>query len=147
MSESEENRWRKEELRGIFTLGLMAILVALRISQPEITLQIAGQDIIVTEVIDFTLVLWGAYAIAMVISLSTEIIPENMCRFSYGLGLGFLFMSFAMYYLVALVLVLFILPYYWNVVAYFLLIAPVFYVALRTTVHSIKRLAKWMRKK
>lgn len=144
MSETENKRMRREEIRGIFTLGLMAILITLRVSQHEITLEIMGQVYIFTEIIDVTLICWGIYAFAMMIWLSPEIFPKNVCKFSYVMGILFLFLSFTLYYLTAFVIT-FTLPSYWKIVSLFLLALP-FYIAVQGTINAIKWLIKLVKR-
>jgi hypothetical protein len=144
MSETENKRMRREEIRGIFTLGLMAILITLRVSQHEITLEIMGQVYIFTEIIDVTLICWGIYAFAMMIWLSPEIFPKNVCDFSYMMGILFLLLSFILYYLTAFVIT-FTLPSYWKIVSLFLLVLPL-YIAVQGIISAIKWLVKLVKR-
>jgi hypothetical protein len=136
----EEKQWRREELRGIFTLGLMAILITLRVSQQEITLEIMGQVYIFTGIIDVTLICWGIYAFAIIIWLSTEIFPPNVCNFSYVTGIVFLLFSFILYYLTAFAIT-FTLPSYWKITSLFLLALPL-YIMVQGIINAIKWLIK-----
>lgn len=136
----KEEEWRREELRGLFTLGLMAILVTLRIGQHEIVFPIMGQNYIFTGVIDFTLACWGVYAFLMIVSFSTDFFSERVCRVSYAIGLSFLVVTLLIYYLVVMVIA-FTLPYHWNLLGYLLYI-PILYVAVKAVARGIRFLIK-----
>jgi hypothetical protein len=140
MSENEEKEWRREELRGLFTLGLMAILITLRIGQHEIVLPIMGQNYIFTGVVDFTLASWGVYAFLMIVSFSTDFFPERICEVSHEIGLVFLFLTIAMYYVIVMVIA-FTMPDYWKLLGYLSFI-PILYVAVRIIVGGIRFLIK-----
>ena len=141
MSEQEGRAWRREEVRGIFTLGLMAILVALRVGQPTINLASEGETVAVVGIIDLTLVFWGIYAFSMIISLSTDIFPEKACKISYKIGILFLLASFLLYYLVAMGFAS-KLPYFWRLGAFLLLIAPILYVTFRLIIRCFRLIVK-----
>ena len=52
----EEIDYRREQIRGLFTLGLLAVLVSLRLTvEPEATTELFGMDFSVIGWIDFTL--------------------------------------------------------------------------------------------
>jgi hypothetical protein len=90
-------------------------------------LNLPGRTIIITGIIDFVLALWGAYALLMIVSFSTDLLPERLCDFSYKLGLAFMLSSFALFYVVALALGS-SLPQYWNLAASLILWSPLCYV-------------------
>ncbi len=144
MPEREEE-WRREELRGLFTLGLMAILITLRIGQHEIVFPIMGQNYIFTGVIDFTLACWGVYAFLMIVSFSTDFFPERVCRASYAIGLSFLVVTLIIFYIVVMVIA-FTLPYQWSLLGYLMFI-PILFVAAQGVIQGIRFLIKMTAKK
>lgn len=140
MPEKEAKEWRREELRGLFTLGLMAILITLRIGQRELVFTIMGQSYIFTQFVDITLACWGVYAFMMIVSFSTDIFDQRMCKISRAIGLSFLAITFIFYYAMVLVIA-FMLPSYWNVLGYLLFI-PIAYFAFKAFTGAIRFLIK-----
>lgn len=142
MSQPEDKQWKREELRGIFTLGLMAVLIAFRISHSEVTSQIFGRTVIFTEIIDFTLLCWSIYAFAIIIWLSSDFLPKNLCEISYAIGLTSLLISFFLYYLTALAIAIGVLPQFLNIVVSLLLLLPIFYLEFRAVYIGSKKILK-----
>ncbi len=144
MPESTEFRRRdREELRGLFTLGLMAILITLRISQTEIVLVVFDKRFIITGILDLTLALWGAYAFLIIVSLSGDILPERFCEVCYKIGVSFLVVSFLMYWITAIAIST-NLPVYWNVVVSLVLLSPGYYVIIASVIGLYRRIRKYV---
>jgi len=90
---------RKEEIRGLFVLGLLAVLASIRLQNKEmiVTLGLISFDII--PLLDTTITLWSIYALFMVLGLSEDVIGKTLSKaflhFSkLFLGLNFLLLSF-----------------------------------------------------
>lgn len=127
MAEARQESYRREELRGLFTLGLMAILIALRIAQTQIVFSfqpLFDRSYNVTSVVDLTLVMWGIYAFMMVVSLSSDVLPERLCRFCHLIGVLFLGLSFLFYYIIAIAIAQ-SLPLPWSGIIVAVLLVPV----------------------
>ena len=137
MPDAKERKKREEREghRGLFTLGLMAVLISLRVNQTKIEFG----NIEFTGVIDLTLVLWGTYALLMIASLSPDLLSERFCDICYMLGIGFLLFSFALFYVIAIALTT-SLPAYWNIAALLVLLIPIYYVIIQLIRDGCKRL-------
>jgi hypothetical protein len=70
--------WR-EEIRGIFALGLLAVLTTVRIQCQNITIPIKGTQYIITPFFDYLIILWSLYAFFMVLGISDDIIGKEAC--------------------------------------------------------------------
>lgn len=94
--DSEE--MRREEIRGLFTLGLMAVLVAARLSFNSEGVIKWGmfQNVPVTGMIDTILIAWGLYAFFMVFGFSTHAFSLETCKKLRDLGRACLFLSLAL---------------------------------------------------
>jgi len=57
---------RREELRGLFTLGLLAILVVVRFQTEHLMVKIGQSSLALIPFINFTIVTWSLYAFFMV---------------------------------------------------------------------------------
>lgn len=144
MSDSTEFRRRdREQLRGLFTLGLMAILITLRTSQTEIVFSFLNTRYIITGIIDLTLALWGVYAFMMIVSLSGDILPTKLCEMCYTIGIAFLVFSFLLFYITAIAFASNI-PVYWNVLAVIAILSPVYYFMIRSFVSLYRRIRKFV---
>lgn len=130
-----KKREEREERRGLFTLGLMAILITWRISQTKIVLG----NLEFTSVIDFVLALWGMYAFLMIVSFSTDLLPERVCDVAYGVGLLFLAFSFVFFF-VLVVAIAASLPKYWNLAALLVIVIPGWYFIIHEIYRGYKRL-------
>jgi hypothetical protein len=129
---------RREELRGLFTLGLMAVLITLRVTQTEITFYLLGQVYIMTGIIDAALMLWGLYAFLMVIWLSNDWLPKKICIIAYAFGTSMLILSFALFYF-TLIAIFSVISMPWHLITYLLLI-PLFYLLAKGIIQAIKAL-------
>ena len=79
-AECKKEEFRKEELRGIFALGLLAVLVSFRYAQGHDTIMFnfgAGSFDLV-PMLDITIALWSLYAFFMVIGLSVDELPKSI---------------------------------------------------------------------
>ena len=136
--ENELSDERREELRGLFTLGLMAVLITLRVTKTEITFYLFGQIYIMTGIIDIALVLWGLYALLMVIWLSNDWLPKKICSIAYAFGTSMLIFSFILFYF-TLIAIFSAISMPWHLVTYLLLV-PLFYLLVKGSIQMIKAL-------
>ena len=93
---------KREEIRGLFTLSLLALLIIIRTSYDKLGLQeiivlkipfIAGAflELNLLECIDLIIFCWMVYAILMILSFSDDLISSTRIRDVFRLfGLAFL---------------------------------------------------------
>lgn len=86
----------REEIRGLFTLGLLAIVASIRIQNKEITITVSGTPYNVTVFLDVMLILWSFYAFFMVLGLSDDIIGENASKTFRRISKYYLYFSYFM---------------------------------------------------
>ena len=98
-SESEESLPKgvlyREEIRGLFTLGLLAVAASIRIQNKEITLTINGNPYNITVFFDTMIFLWSLYAFFMVLGLSDDIIGKNIAKSFRKMSTFWLYLSFS----------------------------------------------------
>jgi type IV secretory pathway TraG/TraD family ATPase VirD4 len=96
MSETE---MRREEVRGLFALGLVAITVTLRYASGLPSTISSGffSNIPILSILDGVILTWGLYAFFMVFAFSGDFLPKslsdmfrNLARFCLILSLVFL---------------------------------------------------------
>jgi len=122
------NQNRKEEIRGLFVLGLLAVLSAIRIQNSEMLVEIGRISVDIIPWIDITILLWSLYAFFMVLGLSEDIIGKSISTSFRGAAGVFLGLNYAI--LILLSLLVFVsgflprIPY-----ALFLLLILAFYLA------------------
>jgi hypothetical protein len=102
----------REEIRGLFTLGLLAVITAIRIQyialNREITIPINGTQYDVTPFFDWMIVLWSLYAFFMVLGLSDDIIGEKASKGLRRISRYYLYVSF-------LILGFFAIVFYYSI--------------------------------
>jgi hypothetical protein len=87
---SQEKGNNNEELRGLFTIGLLAILITYRIQNIELIVNIFNKEVHLTFVVDSLIGLWSIYTFCMVYAYSGidylsdlfQSIGETMMQFS-----------------------------------------------------------------
>lgn len=85
---------RREELRALLTLGLLAILWEARPLFEDLAKQ-GGLIWSFAVVIDYVVIFfWGAYAAFMILGWSSDILPERLCNELKSIAVGFLELSF-----------------------------------------------------
>jgi Flp pilus assembly protein TadB len=86
----------REEIRGLFALGLLAIVVSIRIQyqDKEITVPINGMNYVVTPFFDAMILLWSFYAFFMVMGISDDIIGEKASSIFRSISRYYLYSSF-----------------------------------------------------
>ena len=97
----------REEIRGIFALGLLAVVTTVRIQyialNRDITILIDGKPQNITPFFDAMIVLWSLYAFFMVLGISDDIIGEKACRGLRRISRYYLYISFLILGLFAIV--------------------------------------------
>lgn len=95
MSKHEsKNLFQKEELRGLFTLGLLAVIASIRLQSNQITLVIDGITHNVTHFLDVVLITWSLYAFFMVFALSKDLIGQKLSESFLNTATMYLHLSF-----------------------------------------------------
>ena len=87
---------RREELRGLFILGLLAILWQF---QPRLERMAESKSQFWSTVSVFNYLLaffWGAYAIFMILGWSQDFLSDSTCRVLRSVARGFLELSFGL---------------------------------------------------
>jgi len=69
---------RREELRGIFALGLLAVLVVVRFQNERLMVSVGQSSFDFMPVITVTIMLWSLYAFFMVLGLSDDVIGSSL---------------------------------------------------------------------
>lgn len=84
----------REEIRGLFVLGLLAVLSSIRVQHEEIWVTIGQASFNIIPWLDITITLWSLYAFFMVVGLSGDIIGETTSEISRELSKVFLQFNF-----------------------------------------------------
>ena len=94
----------REEIRGLFTLGLLAVVTSIRIQYLDklMTISINERIVDLTSLFDLTIILWSLYAFFMVLGVSDDMLGEKEARLLRSLSRYYLFFS---YFIIGFVLV------------------------------------------
>jgi hypothetical protein len=95
----------REEIRGLFTLGLLAVIATIRIQYQnrEITIPIKGTQYVITPFFDVMIIMWSLYAFFMVLGISDDIIGEKACKGLRTVSRYYLYGSFLILGIMAVV--------------------------------------------
>jgi hypothetical protein len=108
LAENDENKdqYRKEELRGIFVLGLLAVLVTFRFAQTTESIMFSfGQaSFDLVPILDITIAFWSLYAFFMVIGFSDYEVGKNLAEYFRSASKAFLIINFILLGFFALVI-------------------------------------------
>ncbi len=85
---------RREEIRGLFALGLLAVVASIRIQNSQIVYTFNNNKYDVTIFFDVTLLMWSLYAFFMVVGLSEDILGQKTSQSFRSLSTYYLFFSF-----------------------------------------------------
>jgi hypothetical protein len=73
-----KDKLRIEEIRGVFVLGLLAVLVSIRFGYKELLIYVGEPYFnLISGLIDITIVFWFLYAYLMVLGISEDVIGKN----------------------------------------------------------------------
>lgn len=72
-----DNSRSAEEIRGLYVLGLLAVLASIRIQQSTMNIKIGTSEYSVLPFLDITILLWSLYAFFMVLGFSEDIIGRR----------------------------------------------------------------------
>jgi len=107
---------RKEEIRGLFVLGLLAVLSSIRIQNNEMIVGIGQASFNIIPWIDITIVLWSFYAFFMVLGLSEDLIGKSISSSFREVSKTFLGLNYVL--LVFLSLLTFIVGFFTTTTLY-----------------------------
>jgi hypothetical protein len=96
MNESEKARDRREELRGIFTLGLLAVLVAIKFQNKTLMVIVGKTRVDIIPLINVTIVFWSLFAFFMVLALSRYVIGKTLAGVFQTISKAFLLIYFVL---------------------------------------------------
>ena len=94
--EQEPEDYKSEEIRGIFVLGLLAVLAAIRIQNRQMIVMIGQLTFDVAIFLDVTILFWSLYAFFMVLGLSKDIVGRNLSENFRGVAKACLTMDFVL---------------------------------------------------
>lgn len=92
--EKPSSYFRREEIRGLFVLGLLAVVASMRIQSKEMTIIIAEKSYDVSIFLDIMLIFWGFYAFFMVLGFSEDIIGKKSSSMFREISTKYLYFSF-----------------------------------------------------
>ena len=87
---------RLEEVRGLFVLGLLAVVVSIRIQNTNLIMIIDSKSFDVTIFLDVMIFLWSFYAFFMILGQSTDMFEEKLSDSFKQISRQMLLISFLM---------------------------------------------------
>ena len=108
MPRKKSSKNRTEEIRGLFVLGLLAVLSSIRVQQSEMMVDIGQISLNIIPLLDMTIALWSLYAFFMVLGLSEDVVGETISNSSRETAKAFLVLNFI------LLMSLSFLVFYWG---------------------------------
>lgn len=86
--------FRREEIRGLFVLGLLAVVASVRIQNNQVMVNVGENPYNVVIFLDVIIVLWSFYAFFMVLGLSEDIIGKKASNVFQETSTTYLYLSF-----------------------------------------------------
>jgi signal transduction histidine kinase len=138
---STEAEDRMEEVRGIFVLGLLAVLSSVRLQTDKMIVTVGQATFNAVIFVDITIILWSFYAFFMIIGLSKDLIGDDMAASFKETAKAFLSLNFIMMAILGLLFAYYAYPTRWPYsLSLFAILAG--YVALLKLNEVRKRSAK-----
>ena len=72
------DKLRTEEVRGLFVLGLLAIMIVVRYQNSKLPVSMGSITFDLIPLLDITIILWSLYAFTMVLGLSGDVIGKTL---------------------------------------------------------------------
>jgi hypothetical protein len=138
--ETPTSYFKREELRGLFVLGLLAVVASIRIQSKEMTIIISEKSYDVTVFLDIMLILWSFYAFFMVLGFSEDIIGKKSSKMFREISTTYLYLSFV---ILAFLSVIFFLAIYPTRTPWVLGFLPVLFAYL--VIRKLIRIRKTLR--
>lgn len=107
---STEGDFKKEEIRGLFVLGLLAVLASIRLQNEKIMVTIGQVSFDLIPLLNVTLVLWSFYAMFMVFGLSEDMLGKTASSAFRETAKAFLYLNFLVLAALSLILGVFAFP-------------------------------------
>jgi hypothetical protein len=92
--EISKDNLKTEEIRGLFVLGLLAVLASIRLQYDKMMVIIGQVSFDIIPFINLTIGLWSLYAFFMVLGLSEDVIGKAASEVFRGLSKAFLLLDF-----------------------------------------------------
>jgi hypothetical protein len=102
-----DNSRSVEEIRGLYVLGLLAVLASIRVQQSTMNIIIGTNEFSVLPFLDITILLWSLYAFFMVLGFSEDIIGKRFSSAMKETARLYLILSFIMLALLSIMLAIF----------------------------------------
>lgn len=99
-----ERDFRHEEIRGLFVLGLLAVLSSIRIQNEKMMVPIGDLSFNIVPLLDITIILWSFYAFFMVFGLSEDMIGKTASNIFREAAKMFLYLNFIVLVFLSLLL-------------------------------------------
>jgi hypothetical protein len=156
LSEKEtlKDKLRIEEIRGVFVLGLLAVLVSIRFGYKELLIYAGGPYFnLISGLIDITIVFWFLYAYLMVLGISEDVIGKKYSELFKDLSKFFLKMYFLLagsvtVIFLAIVTIVFITTYPLRALVLMISISAVIAYSKREKLNTeIKKMKKKIKRK
>jgi hypothetical protein len=103
-NKSSDIDFKKEEIRGLFVLGLLAVLASIRAQSDKIMVTFGELSFDVIPMLDMTIVLWSFYAVFMVFGLSEDMLGKSASKVFRDTAKTFLTFNFLVLSFMALML-------------------------------------------
>lgn len=95
MSNSQSDMdYGREELRGFFVLGLLAVLVVIRFQSEKLMVSIGQSPVDIIPLLNITIILLSLYAFFMVLGISDDVIGKTLAESFRNLSKYFLRLDF-----------------------------------------------------
>ena len=108
--EKSSSNFRKEEIRGLFVLGLLAVLASIKVQSDKIVVTIGQMTVDIIPMLDITIILWSLYAMFMVFGLSEDMLGETTANIFRETAKMFLYFNFLVLGVLSFMLGLFAFP-------------------------------------
>jgi len=118
---------KNEEVRGLFVLGLLAVLTSVRIQFSKMDVTIGQSSFNVIVFFDLTIVFWSFYAFFMVFGLSEDMLGKSIAEVCRSAATAFLQFNFVALSLLGLIIAYYAyptrLPYALTLLGFFAVLA------------------------
>ncbi len=85
---------KNEEIRGLFVLGLLAVLTSVRVQYSKMEVTIGQSTFDVVPFFDLTILFWSFYAFFMVFGLSEDMLGRDLAKICRAMATAFLQFDF-----------------------------------------------------
>jgi len=104
LSREHARETNKEEIRGLFVLGLLAVLASVRVQYSTMIVNIGQDSYDMILFFDITIFTWSLYAFFMVFGLSEDMIGKTIASVCYESAKGFLYFNFLALFVLSFIL-------------------------------------------